>query len=129
VAGLDRCTGIANVFSHVPSTNMREIAAMLDAIHADEDIVAARQKAVQMIEKLRDLRPINAAELVEAAVEETLPLCLLGGALAYPNQQFARTHSARDQAAHPRRRVIDGQRGCSQACVISPAPLGRPNAI
>ena len=40
-----------NIFSHVPSTKVREIAAMLKAIHAGEDIVAARQKAVQVIEK------------------------------------------------------------------------------
>ena len=31
-----------NIFSHVPSTKVREIAAMLKAIHAGEDIVAAR---------------------------------------------------------------------------------------
>ena len=42
-----------NVFSHVPSTKLREIAAMLKAIHAGEDIVAARQKAVQVVEKLQ----------------------------------------------------------------------------
>ena len=45
---------------------------MLKAIHAGEDIVAARQKAVQVIEKMRGLRLANAAELVETAVEETL---------------------------------------------------------
>jgi putative transposase len=31
-----------NVFSHVPSTKVREVAAMLKAIHAGEDLVAAR---------------------------------------------------------------------------------------
>jgi transposase-like protein len=61
-----------NIFSHVPSTRVREIAAMLTAIHAGEDIAAARQKAVQVIEKLRGLRLNKAAELVETAVEETL---------------------------------------------------------
>jgi len=61
-----------NIFSHVPSTKVREIAAMLKAIHAGEDIVAARQKAVQVIEKMRGLRLANAAELVATAVEETL---------------------------------------------------------
>ena len=61
-----------NIFSHVPSTKMREIAAMLKAIHASEDIVAARQKAVQVIEKMRGLRLATAAELVATAVEETL---------------------------------------------------------
>jgi putative transposase len=45
---------------------------MLKAIHASEDVVAAREKAVQVIEKLRALRLTRAAELVEAAVEETL---------------------------------------------------------
>ena len=53
-----------NIFSHVPSTKVREIAAMLKAIHAGEDIAAARQKAVQVIEKLRGLRLTKAAELV-----------------------------------------------------------------
>src|SRR6266540_3835131 len=47
-----------NIFSHVPSTKVREIAAML--------------KAIRVIEKLRGLRLSRAAELVEAAVEETL---------------------------------------------------------
>ena len=45
---------------------------MLKAIHAGEDIVAARQKAIQVIEKMRGLRLANAAELVATAVEETL---------------------------------------------------------
>src|ERR1700739_4124807 len=61
-----------NICSHVPSTKVREIAAMLKAIHASEDIAAAREKATRVIEKLRGLRLSRAAELVEAAVEETL---------------------------------------------------------
>src|SRR5262249_36397241 len=61
-----------NIFSHVPSTKVREIAAMLKAIHASEDLAAAREKAIRVIEKLRGLRLSRAAELVEAAVEETL---------------------------------------------------------
>jgi transposase-like protein len=61
-----------NIFSHVPSTKVREIAAMLKAIHACEDIVAAREKAIRVIEKLRDSRLIGTAELVETVVEETL---------------------------------------------------------
>jgi transposase-like protein len=63
-----------NIFSHVPSTRVREIAAMLKAIHASEDLVAAREKAIRVIEKLRGLRLTRAAELVEAAVEETLSM-------------------------------------------------------
>jgi len=49
---------------------VREIAAMLKAIHASEDLAAAREKAIRVIEKLRGLRLTRAAELVEAAVEE-----------------------------------------------------------
>ena len=45
---------------------------MLKAIHASEDLVAAREKAIRVIEKLLTLRLIRAAELVEVAVEETL---------------------------------------------------------
>jgi putative transposase len=41
-----------SIFSHVPSTKVREIAAMLKAIHVGEDIAAAQQKkAVRVIEK------------------------------------------------------------------------------
>ena len=45
---------------------------MLKAIHASEDLAAAREKANRVIEKLRGLRLSRAAELVETAVEETL---------------------------------------------------------
>ena len=73
-----------NIFSHVPSTRVREIAAMLKAIHASEDIAAAREKAIQVIEKLRGLRLTRAAELVEAAVEETLSY------YAFPEEHWRR---------------------------------------
>jgi transposase-like protein len=42
---------------HVPSTKVGEIAAMLKAIHASEDIVAACEKVVRVIEKLRGAAP------------------------------------------------------------------------
>ena len=61
-----------NIFSHVPSPKVREIAAMLKAIHASEDRAAADDKACQVIEKLRGLRLTRAAELVETSVHETL---------------------------------------------------------
>jgi putative transposase len=35
-----------NIFSHVPSAKVREVAAMLEAIHASEDIVAARDRQI-----------------------------------------------------------------------------------
>src|SRR5262245_51023557 len=45
---------------------------MLKAIHASEDVVAAREKAIRVIEKLRGFRLTKAAELAEAGIEETL---------------------------------------------------------
>jgi putative transposase len=73
-----------NIFSHVPSTKVREVAAMLKAIHAGEDIEAARQQAVRVIEKLRGLRLTTAAELVEATVAETLAY------YAFPDEHWRR---------------------------------------
>jgi len=46
--------------------------------------VAARQKAVPVIEKLRVLRLTNAAELVETAFEETLAY------YAFPQEHWRR---------------------------------------
>src|SRR5256885_5047348 len=57
---------------------------MLKAIHASEDVMAAREKAIRVIEKLRALRLIRAAELVEAAVEETLTY------YAFPQEHWRR---------------------------------------
>jgi putative transposase len=61
-----------NVWTAVPSGKVREVAAMLKAIHAQEDREAARQKAPQVVAKLREMKLGKAAELVEAGVEETL---------------------------------------------------------
>jgi putative transposase len=60
------------IFSRVPATKVREVAAMLKAIHAQEDRDAARAQAVGGIAKLRAQRLKEAAELVEDRVAETL---------------------------------------------------------
>jgi len=61
-----------NVWTKVPSGKVKEVAAMLKAIHAQEDRDAAREKARLVIEKLRAMKLRDAAELIEAGVEETL---------------------------------------------------------
>lgn len=61
-----------NVFSLVPSTKVREVAAMLKAIHAQENREAAELKADQVIEKLRSMKLSAAAKLVEESIHETL---------------------------------------------------------
>jgi putative transposase len=61
-----------NVLSVVPTSKGREVAAMLKAIHAQEDRQAAEQKASQVVEKLELMRLGKAAKLVQEGVGETL---------------------------------------------------------
>jgi len=61
-----------NVFSHVPATKVREVAAMPKAIHAQEERAAAEAEAADVLAKLRAQRVEKAAELVEEHVGETL---------------------------------------------------------
>jgi transposase-like protein len=61
-----------NVWTAVPSGKVKAAAAMLKAIHAQEDAEAAREKARQVAAKLREMRLARAAEIVEAGIDETL---------------------------------------------------------
>ncbi|HEY8522078.1 MAG TPA: IS256 family transposase [Gammaproteobacteria bacterium] len=61
-----------NVFSHVPNGKVREVAAMLKAIHAQESRAAAQNKAQDVVKALRSMKLRHAAELVEKHIEETL---------------------------------------------------------
>jgi putative transposase len=81
-----RCTVhfYRNVFSHVPVPKLREVALMLKAIHAQESRQTARQKADEVISKLRAMRLGKAAELVERAVDETLAY------YAFPEEHWRR---------------------------------------
>lgn len=61
-----------NVWTAVPTGKVKEVATMLKAIHAQEDAQAAREKAQQVVEKLKVMKLARAAEIVGAGVEETL---------------------------------------------------------
>src|SRR6202047_1798138 len=61
-----------NVWTAVPTNKVKEVAAMLKAIHAQEDRAAARQKAEQVVAKLKEMKLADAAALVVAGIEETL---------------------------------------------------------
>ena len=61
-----------NVFSVVPTGKAKEVAAMLKAIHAQEDLASAREKATAIATKLRAMKLTKAAEKVETGIEETL---------------------------------------------------------
>ena len=60
-----------NVLSAVPASRFRKVAAMLKAIHAQEDREAARVKVRMVTEKLKQLKLEKAAALVEGGAEET----------------------------------------------------------
>ena len=61
-----------NAFTACPWKHVREVSAMLKAIHAQEDKEAAREKAALVATKLRKMRLENVAEFVEKSVEDTL---------------------------------------------------------
>jgi putative transposase len=73
-----------NIFSHVPRPKMREVAAMLKAIHAAEDVQAAREKALRVGAKLREQRLTRAVELLESAIEEMFAF------YAFPQEHWRR---------------------------------------
>jgi len=61
-----------NVFSRVPAGKVKPVARMLKAIHAQEDLAAARRKAADVVQALRKMKLTKAAQLVEDSIEETL---------------------------------------------------------
>ena len=61
-----------NAWTAVPSGKVKQVAMMLKAIHAQEDAAAAREKARQVAEKLREMKLAKAAEIVANGIEETL---------------------------------------------------------
>jgi putative transposase len=73
-----------NVFTAIPQGKAKEVAAMLKAIHAQEDRSAARSKADQVIEKLQTMRLSAASEMVRRGVDETLSY------MAFPREHWTR---------------------------------------
>lgn len=69
-----------NVWSLVPASKVRPVAAMLKAIHASEDRAAAQAKAALVVDKLREMKLPAAAALVAQSIEETF------GYYAFPSE-------------------------------------------
>jgi transposase-like protein len=61
-----------NVFTAVPKGKVKAVAAMLKAIHAQEDRQAARRKAEDVVAKLEAMKLWKAAQIVREGVDETL---------------------------------------------------------
>ena len=71
-----------NVFTAVPKGRVKEVAAMLKAIHAQEDRAAAEEKIASVTKKLRAMKLSNAAKIVEEGAKETLSY------YAFPSQHW-----------------------------------------
>jgi len=73
-AKYQRCTVhfYRNVFSATPRSKMKLVAKMLKAIHAQENKAAAREKAKQVVQALREMKLHEAAIKIEDSIEETL---------------------------------------------------------
>jgi putative transposase len=61
-----------NVLTAVPKGKVREVVAMLKAIHAQEDAEAARQKAEAVVSKLEAMKLSKAAQIVAEGCGETV---------------------------------------------------------
>jgi putative transposase len=72
-----------NVFTAVPKGRVREVADMLKAIHAQEDVDAARKKGQDIVAKLQSLRLSKAAEILNH-LDETLTY------MAFPREHWRR---------------------------------------
>ena len=71
-----------NVFTAVPKGRVKEVAAMLKAIHAQEDRQAAEEKITSVVKKLKGMKLANAAKIVEEGAKETLSY------YAFPSQHW-----------------------------------------
>jgi len=81
-----RCTVhfYRNVFSLIPKSKVRDVADMLKAIHAQEDLEAATEKAEKVVQKMKGMKLKQAAELVENSILETFSY------YQYPKQHWRR---------------------------------------
>jgi putative transposase len=111
-----------NVFSMVPSGKVKAVAAMLKAIHAQEDKAAALAKAEDVMAKLKAMKLGQAAEKVREGVEETLRY------MAFPSEHWRRirTNNMLERAMREIRRRTNAV-GCfpdgTSALMLSAARL------
>jgi transposase-like protein len=71
-----------NVFTAVPKGKVKAVAAMLKAIHAQEDRQAALRKAADVVAKLGAMKLGKAAQIVQEGVAETLSY------MAFPTEHW-----------------------------------------
>ena len=84
-----------NVAKQVPRQKVKDVMAMLKAIHAQEDKAAAQQKADDVVTKLEAMKLEQAANIVRDGVAETLSY-----------MDFPREHRLRLRTNNPLERVM-----------------------
>ena len=70
------------MLSAIPTGKVREVVAMVKAIYAQEDRVAAEKKAADAVTKLQDMKLAKAANTVDEGVGATLSY------MALPREQW-----------------------------------------
>lgn len=101
-----------NVFTAVPKGKVKLVAAMLKAIHAQEDRAAAVEKAQAVVEKLRAMKLEKAARKVQEGYDETLSY-----------MHFPREHWRSIKTNNPTERIIKEIRRRTR--VVGSFPDGR----
>jgi transposase-like protein len=84
-----------NVFTVVPKGKVKEVAAMLKAIHAQEDMEEAIRKANIVAEKLEKMKLARAANTIREGIKETLSY-----------YRFPREHWRRIRTNNPLERIM-----------------------
>lgn len=84
-----------DVFTNVPSTKVKDVAAMLKAIHAQEDRQASLEKAQAVAEKLKAMKLHAAAKTLEEGILETLTYT-----------EFPREHWRKLRTNNPMERIM-----------------------
>ena len=84
-----------NAFSHVPSNKVKQVALMLKAIHAQESLDSAREKATKIVAQLKAMRLGKAAEWVQSNIEDTLSY-----------YRYPQTHWVRIKTNNPLERIM-----------------------
>jgi len=84
-----------NVFTVVPKSKVKEVAAMLKAIHAQEDKEEAVRKATIVAEKLEKMKLARAATIIREGIKETLSY-----------YRFPREHWRRIRTNNPLERIM-----------------------
>jgi putative transposase len=84
-----------NVFTVVPKGKIKEVVAMLKAIHAQEDRREALQKTAHVIKKLQGMKLGRAADIVKEGIEETVSY-----------YEFPREHWRRIRTNNPLERIM-----------------------